>query len=109
LRVQTDICFTAEAEEPVEAKEDEETNDNGMLKPSPLHITTSYEINSGTSIDTRTDMELDSKKPVKANIGKKRVDKRKQRKAGIVFQRYSDRIKKRKAASSKASKTVADE
>lgn len=51
-------------------------------------------------------MELDSKKPVKANIGKKRVDKRKQKKAGIVFQRYSDRIKKRKAsgkASEKAS------
>ena len=88
----------------MEAKEDEETNDNGKPKPSPLRTTTSYEINFGTSIDISAEMELDSKKPVKANIGKKRIDKRKQKKAGIVFQRYSDRIKKRKAASTKASK-----
>lgn len=42
-------------------------------------------------------MDLDSSsKPNKANIGRKRIDKRKQKKAGIVFQKYSDRLRKKK-------------
>lgn len=60
-----------------------------------------------TITDTHADMDVDAKKPVKANIGKKRIDKRKQKKAGIVFQRYSDRIKKRNGTSKATGKTSA--
>jgi hypothetical protein len=51
-------------------------------------------------------MDLDSSsKPTKANIGRKRIDKRKQKKAGIVFQKYSDRLrKKQKTAAPKPAK-----
>jgi hypothetical protein len=42
-------------------------------------------------------MELDSK-PSKARIGKKGIDKRKQKKSGIVFRKYSDRVASKKKA-----------
>ena len=50
-------------------------------------------------------MDLDTKRQARTmGIGKKRVDKRRQKKAGIVFQKYSDRLKK-KSASGKASQS----
>ncbi|KID87474.1 putative protein family UPF0642, partial [Metarhizium majus ARSEF 297] len=45
-----------------------------------------------------TGMEIDSK-PSKSRIGKKRIDKRKQKKSGIVFAKYSDRAAKKKKGS----------
>lgn len=52
-------------------------------------------------------MDVDAK-PSKARIGKKRVDKRRVKKAGIVFRKYSDRIaaKKKKAAPSTSAATA---
>lgn len=43
-------------------------------------------------------MDLDSKS-TKFRIGKKRVDKRKQKKSGIVFKKYSDRLCAKKKSS----------
>ncbi|KHN97667.1 putative protein family UPF0642 [Metarhizium album ARSEF 1941] len=45
-------------------------------------------------------MEVDSKPP-KLRIGKKRIDKRRQKKSGIVFARYSDRLAKKKKKGSR--------
>ncbi|KAH7308224.1 hypothetical protein B0I35DRAFT_483496 [Stachybotrys elegans] len=47
-----------------------------------------------------TSMDVDSAKPSKARTDRKRIDKRKQKKSGIVFSKYSDRLaaKKKKAA-----------
>ncbi|KAK7403191.1 hypothetical protein QQX98_011055 [Neonectria punicea] len=51
-----------------------------------------------------TTMDVDSVQPSKTRIGKKRVDKRNVKKAGIVFRKYSDRVaaNKKKVAASKA-------
>ena len=38
-------------------------------------------------------MEIDTK-PTKTRLGKKRIDKRKQKKSSIAFTKYSDRKKK---------------
>lgn len=45
-------------------------------------------------------MDLDSSKSGKASLGKKRIEKRRKKAAGIVFPKYGDRIakKKKKAA-----------
>ncbi|KAK8927660.1 hypothetical protein VCV18_004140 [Metarhizium anisopliae] len=43
-------------------------------------------------------MEIDSK-PSKSRIGKKRIDKRKQKKSSIVFAKYSDKAAKKKKGS----------
>ncbi|OAA34420.1 putative protein family UPF0642 [Metarhizium rileyi] len=43
-------------------------------------------------------MEIDSK-PSKSRIGKKRVDKRRQKKSSIVFTKHSDRLAKKKKSS----------
>lgn len=48
-------------------------------------------------------MEIDAKKPSKARIGKKRIDKRKQKQSKVVFTKYSDRL----AAKKKKSKAAA--
>lgn len=40
-------------------------------------------------------MEVDATKPSRARIGKKRIDKRKVKKASVVFPKYSDRIASR--------------
>ncbi|QPG95737.1 hypothetical protein C2857_001874 [Epichloe festucae Fl1] len=47
-----------------------------------------------------TAMDIDSKS-TKFRIGKKRVDKRKQKKSGIVFKKYSDRLCAKKKKFSK--------
>lgn len=41
-------------------------------------------------------MDVDSARPAKARIGKKRIDKRRQKKASIVFPKYSDKLKAKK-------------
>ncbi|KAK2594434.1 hypothetical protein QQS21_007838 [Conoideocrella luteorostrata] len=51
---------------------------------------TAEEAGDGDCTD-ETAMALDSNKP-KSRTGKKRVDQRKQKKSGIVFTKYSDRI-----------------
>ncbi|KND91494.1 hypothetical protein TOPH_03753 [Tolypocladium ophioglossoides CBS 100239] len=51
-----------------------------------------------------TAMEIDAKKPSKARIGKKRIDKRKQKKSKVVFTKYSDRL----AAKKKGKGTTAE-
>ncbi|EFY87232.1 hypothetical protein MAC_06680 [Metarhizium acridum CQMa 102] len=52
----------------------------------------------GAQAGDDTGMEIDSK-PSKSRIGKKRIDKRKQKKSGIVFAKYSDRLAKKKKGS----------
>jgi hypothetical protein len=43
-------------------------------------------------------MEVDSNPP-KSRIGKKRIDKRKQKKSSIAFTKHSDRLAKKKKGS----------
>lgn len=54
-------------------------------------------------------MEVDSVKPSRARVGgKKRIDKRKMKKAGVMFPKYSDRIaarKRNRAAAATAKET----
>jgi hypothetical protein len=46
-------------------------------------------------------MEVDLTKPSSGRITKKRVDKRRQKSSGIVFQKYSDRLAAKKKKSEK--------
>ncbi|KAJ6787732.1 hypothetical protein PWT90_03480 [Aphanocladium album] len=43
-----------------------------------------------------TAMDVDKTRPASKRIGRKRIDKRKQKKASIVFPKYSDRVKANK-------------
>ncbi|TQV92332.1 hypothetical protein V2A60_007021 [Cordyceps javanica] len=46
--------------------------------------------------DEATAMDVDKKRTELKRIGRKRIDKRKQKKASIVFPKYSDRVKAKK-------------
>lgn len=53
-------------------------------------------------------MDVDYKSS-KSRSGKKTVDKRKQKKSGIVFKKYSDRVGAKRNKSTKRSATVGKE
>ncbi|GAB0135854.1 hypothetical protein EsDP_00004176 [Epichloe bromicola] len=74
-----------------------ESSDTNM--DANIVVSAAAEIDDGHGADD-TAMDIDSKS-TKFRIGKKRVHKRKQKKSGIVFKKYSDRLCAKKKQSSK--------
>lgn len=61
----------------------------GMLPAKQLHCTQ-------TQLIRLSAMDVDKKRAASKRIGRKRIDKRKPKKASIVFPKYSDRVKAKK-------------
>ncbi|KAG6007719.1 hypothetical protein E4U54_008791 [Claviceps lovelessii] len=82
-------------------------------KPESSDINMDADDNAETEVDDEqgasdTAMDVDYKSS-KSRSGKKTVDKRKQKKSGIVFKKYSDRVGAKRNKSTKRSATVGKE
>ncbi|KAG6013346.1 hypothetical protein E4U43_007335 [Claviceps pusilla] len=82
-------------------------------KPESSDINMDADDNAEAEVDDEqgasdTAMDVDYKSS-KSRPGKKTVDKRKQKKSGIVFKKYSDRVGAKRNKSTKRSATVGKE
>lgn len=86
----------------LDAENDEANADDTGMPPQTGHVHACGHLITNILAPSSA-MEIDAKKPSKARIGKKRIDKRKQKQSKVVFTKYSDRL----AAKKKKSKAAA--
>ncbi|KAI9147942.1 hypothetical protein HJFPF1_11760 [Paramyrothecium foliicola] len=90
----TEMKIDAEEEEDAADKDNDaqpEDNDNCVLQRCPNFNRSPSQLTFSCKA-----MDVDSAKPSRARGDRKRVDKRRQKKAGIVFKKYSDRVGSKK-------------
>ncbi|OAA59354.1 putative protein family UPF0642 [Cordyceps fumosorosea ARSEF 2679] len=88
----------ANMEEAADVVEDEAADAGdatGMVPVIQAHCTKSSKQASQLT-DSCLAMDVDTKRTASKRVGRKRIDKRKTKKASIVFPKYSDRIKAKK-------------